>query len=263
MKIKAMIAEDERLVREELAYLLQQEQDFLLCPSAENGRQLLELFHQYKPDVIFLDIHMPSLSGTEVAKQLKYDLAEENTKGPMFVFTTAYDEYAVEAFELEAVDYLLKPYDLQRFKEALARIRKRFINMEHDETSRKESEVAPANVPVLQRAISSKLLIEDGEKMVVITPLSICFATKSERFTEIYTESQMIQTKMTLQELEDQLHGLPFFRPHRSYLVNLDYIQEITPWFNGAYNIVLKNKEKTQIPVSRSAAKQLFEILKK
>jgi two-component system response regulator LytT len=242
MKIKVMIAEDERLTREELAYLLQQEEQFILCPSAENGQQLLELYEQYEPDVIFLDIHMPSLSGIDAAKHLR-NHKKKNKRIPYLIFTTAYEEYAIEAFNLEAVDYLLKPYDTQRFKKALSRVYKHLEQ------------------PLSQRTTYSKLLIDDGEKKVVLTPQSIYYAVRSDRLVEIHTEKGIIQAKMNLQDLEEKLTHSPFFRSHRSYLVNLDYIHEIVPWFNGAYNLILNNKEQTKIPVSRSAAKSLFEIL--
>jgi two-component system response regulator LytT len=245
MKLKVMIAEDERLAREELAFLLQQNTDLIVCPSAENGHQLIDLYHQYQPDIIFLDIHMPSLSGIDAANQLRNLRQGTNRNGPCFIFTTAYDEYAVEAFNLEAVDYLLKPYDFPRLKEAISRAYK----------------YLKRSTP--QRSHSSKLLIEDGEKVVVLSPKSIYYAVRSQRHLEIHTDQEVIQTKMTLQELEEELSDSSFFRPHRSYLVNLDYIQEIIPWFNGAYNLVLKNKQAVQIPVSRSSAKQLFEILQK
>lgn len=253
MSIRAMIAEDERLAREELAYLIQQEKDFILCPSAENGSQFLELYVQYRPDVLFLDINMPVLSGMEVAKEL-VKLGQDG-KRPLIVFTTAYDEYAAQAFDLEAVDYLLKPYHAERFKDAISRVRKRLISMNLSEG---HPPVA-AERPLFSKGI--KLLIEEGEKMVVVAANSVHYAVKTERSVEIYTDQGKIQTKMTLQELEDKVKGLAFFRPHRSYLVNLDYIEEITPWFNGAYNIKLKHKDETRIPVSRNAAKELFRLL--
>ncbi|KKI90037.1 histidine kinase [Bacillus sp. SA1-12] len=240
MKIKVMIAEDERLTREDIAFLIQQEKEFILCPSAENGQQLIELYEQYEPDLVILDINMPSLSGIDAAKQLR-KLSNGKSK-PYLIFTTAYDEYAVEAFNLEAVDYLLKPYDVERFKEALSRVKRQMIQSE-----RKNSH-------------SSKLLIDNGEKVVVLTPQSIFFAVRSERLVEIHTDKGLVQTKMTLQDLEDKLPS-SFFRSHRSYLVNLDYIDEIVPWFNGAFNIILKNNDQLKIPVSRSSAKQLFDLL--
>ncbi len=253
MTIRVMVAEDERLVREELIYMLQQEKDFLLCPSAESGEQLLELYEKFEPDVIFLDIHMPLMSGVDVAKKLTKD--KENP--PLFVFITAYDDYALEAFEVEAVDYLLKPYDESRLKEASDRIRRRLSSSSKPVSPNEKNKRNSTNsIPA-----SSKLLIDDGEKVVVLSPESIYYATRVERFVEIHTANEYVQGKMTLQELEEKLKGFPFFRTHRSYLVNLDFIQEITPWFNGAYNLILKGEKKTRIPVSRSAQKKLFQLL--
>ncbi|GIN21277.1 LytR/AlgR family response regulator transcription factor [Siminovitchia fordii] len=253
MTIRVMVAEDERLVREELIYMLQQEKDFLLCPSAESGEQLLELYEKFEPDVIFLDIHMPLMSGVDVAKKLTKD--KENP--PLFVFITAYDDYALEAFEVEAVDYLLKPYDESRLKEAVDRIRRRHLSSSKSDSPNEKNKRNSTNlIPA-----SSKLLIDDGEKVVVLSPESIYYATRVERFVEIHTADEFVQGKMTLQELEEKLKGFPFFRTHRSYLVNLDFIQEITPWFNGAYNLILKGEKKTRIPVSRSAQKKLFQLL--
>lgn len=238
MKIKALVAEDERLVREELMYLLQQEDDFDVCPGAENGQQLLSLYHLYEPDVIFLDIQMPSLSGMDAAQKL----VVQQKKTPLFVFVTAYEEHAVQAFNLEATDYLLKPYDENRFQETLHRIRKGLTH------------VPP--VPY-----QSKLLVEDEAKLVVLTPESIVYAARVDRLIEIHTTREVVRSKMTLHELEAKLKGHPFYRSHRSYLVNLNYIDEIEPWFNGAYNIVLADEMQTKIPVSRTSAKPLFQLL--
>lgn len=183
----------------------------------------------------------------EAVKTIREEHLETNHKYPYFIFTTAYDEYAVEAFELDAVDYLLKPYDAERFRESIARLRK------HMQTQ--PDAPSPAPVP--------KLLIEHHEKLVVLNPESIYYAVRSDRMIEIHTEKDTIETKMSLQELEKKLTGHPFFRPHRSFLVNLNCIREIIPWFNGAYNLILKDKQQSKIPVSRSAAKSLFERLRK
>ena len=242
MKINVMIAEDEYLAREELIYMLEKEKDITLCPSAETGEELVELYLEHKPDVLFLDIEMPGISGVEVAKQIM----KSTNNPPLFVFTTAYDAYAIDAFEIEAVDYLLKPFDQVRLHQAMERVRKRLLDSSESST----------HIPGKS---SSKLLIDDGEKMIVLSPDSIYYAVPSQRMLEIHTENEVIESKMTLQELEKKLEGRSFFRTHRSYLVNLNHILEITPWFNGAYNITLKNKEKTTIPVSRSARKALFE----
>ena len=242
MKINVMIAEDEYLAREELIYMLEKEKDITLCPSAETGEELVELYLEHKPDVLFLDIEMPGISGVEAAKQIM----KSTNNPPLFVFTTAYDAYAIDAFEIEAVDYLLKPFDQVRLHQAMERVRKRLLDSSESST----------HIPGKS---SSKLLIDDGEKMIVLSPDSIYYAVPSQRMLEIHTENEVIESKMTLQELEKKLEGRSLYRTHRSYLVNLNHILEITPWFNGAYNITLKNKEKTTIPVSRSARKALFE----
>lgn len=250
--IKVMIAEDEWLARKELVYLLGQEEEIELMPHASNGKELLELVNEWEPDAIFLDIHMPELDGMQAARLLK-----NAGQAPLIVFTTAHDDHAVEAFGLNAVDYLLKPYSHERLKESLARIR---------------SKLSTISVPTPQpnkMLFSSKarnwnkLLITEGEKHVLLDPETILYAEREEKSIHIYTYSnQIYMSKMSLQELENKLGELPFFRPHRSYLVNLNSIDELVPWFNGAFNLILKDEKRTQIPVSREMAKELFKLLK-
>jgi two-component system, LytTR family, response regulator LytT len=268
--IKAMIAEDEPLAREELAYLIRQEEDVELCPSAENGQQLLQLYRRYRPDVIFLDIEMPKRSGIDAARRIREDNREADGAVPLFVFTTAYDEYAVQAFDLEAVDYLLKPFDPERLHEAMARIRKvlrRNTALSDQNRSKGSGEEKSGTLqrdpktPLHRWPDPKKLLVEDGEKVVVLDPSTICYAVRVNRRVAIHTEKEVVYAKITLQELEELLRNYPFYRSHRSYLVNLDYIKEIVPWFNGACNLILKNKDDTKIPVSRAAVKPLFELL--
>lgn len=249
MEIKVMIAEDEYLAREELQFLLENEKDITILPSAETGEELLELYFEHRPEVIFSDIEMPGISGVEAAKQI----ITSTKDAPIFIFTTAYDAYAVDAFEVHALDYLLKPFDQVRLQQTLERVREMISSKKQDEqTELNVSTQAPSPT-------GNKLLVDDGEKMIVLAPESIYYAVPSQRMLEIHTENDVIESKMTLQELEKKLSGRAFFRTHRSYLVNLNHILEITPWFNGAYNITLKDKEKTTIPVSRSARKALFE----
>lgn len=247
MKIRAMIAEDEQMARKELLYLLNNEEDIILTPHAETGEQVIELYFEHKPDVIFLDVEMPEMTGIEAAQYI----VNRGEAIPLFVFTTAYDEYAIDAFEVEAVDYLLKPYEETRFKKTLDRIRKIIANRNVEKEDEKEIDTSV-----------SKLLIDDGERMVVVSPESIYYAVPNKRLLEIHTEDQVIMSRMTLQELEEQLKGHSFFRPHRSYLVNLNHVLEITPWFNGTSNLTLKDKQRTKIPVSRSASKTILKLFK-
>ncbi|GEN88800.1 LytTR family DNA-binding domain-containing protein [Oceanobacillus sp. FSL W8-0428] len=247
MKIHTMVAEDEQLAREELIYLLEREQDIKLLPSAETGEQLVELYKEYEPDVIFLDVHMPGMRGIEAAKKI-LELAYIET--PLFIFTTAYDDYAVEAFDIEAVDYMLKPYDTERFQKAMNRLRKRMRQLKS-----KDKQLSKQSIPS-----SSKLLIDNDDRTIVLSPDAIYYAVPYKRMLEIHTEDKVIYSRMSLQELEKKLQGHAFFRTHRSYLVNLNHIQEITPWFNGASNITLQDKNQTKIPVSRTARKHLFDL---
>lgn len=260
-RIKIMIAEDERLAREELTYLLEQEPDIELLPHAANGKELLELVPLRQPDVIFLDVHMPELEGLQAARMLK-----ASPLSPMIVFTTAYDEYAVEAFGLNAIDYLLKPYSHLRLKETLQRIRSRAhegLASSGEEAHDAANQTATSSTEAAVRSMRGKLLIDDGDKHVVVDPEGILFAVREERIVRIVTvEGQRITSKSTLQELEERLAGHSFFRPHRSYLVNVNRIAELSPWQNGAYNIVLKDEQRTMIPLSREAARDLFRLLR-
>ncbi len=237
-----LIAEDEQLARDELSYLLENEQDVVLCPSSKNGDELIQHYQDYAPDVLFLDIHMPGMNGIEVAETIR---KANPLKQPLIVFTTAYDHYAVQAFELQATDYLLKPFDQERFSETMQRVRRALHN--------------PKSEP---KQKLDKLVISTDEKMVVLNPLDIGYVERIDRTLKIYTlKNDVVKTKMTLKELEEKLESYPFYRPHRSYLVNLDAIEEITPWFNGAYNIIIRDTNRSTIPVSRTAAKAFFEVL--
>ncbi|MBO8163668.1 MAG: response regulator transcription factor [Brevibacillus sp.] len=255
MTIKVMIADDERLAREELSYLLSREQDVQLLPSAANGRELLELARQYQPQVVFLDIKMPEMEGIEAARILT---AFDNS--PLIVCSTAYEDYAVEAFGLDAVDYLLKPTDPVRLKETMNRIRTR-LAQRHKQQSAEEAAGHTSQAAAASAVKPAKLLIDDGTRLVVVDPSTILYAEREGRTINIHTLRQRYTSKLTLQQLADKLAAYPFFRTHRSYLVNLDYVYEVIPWFNGAYNVTLKDEKQTQIPVSRSCAKELFRRL--
>ena len=244
MPIRVMIAEDERLAREELHYLLQQEADVELLPHATNGRELLEMVERHQPDVVFLDIKMPELEGTQAARMLA-----SRKQHPLIVFSTAYEEYAVEAFKLYAVDYLLKPTEPKRLKETMQRVRERL------EKSRAETVAAAV------QGKRPRLLVEENNRLVVIDPASIVYIVREERIVRICTQKQVYTTKLTLAQLEEKLQAYDFYRTHKSYLVNLQYVSELEPWFNGAYNLTVKGDSRTRIPVSRTAVKDLLKRL--
>lgn len=241
MKIRIMIAEDERLAREELIYLLQQETDVELLATATNGRELLELVDANEPDVVFLDIKMPELEGTQAARMLA-----SRKQQPLIVFCTAHEEFAVDAFKLYAVDYLLKPFEPKRIQETMQRVRERLVKAKAEQT-------APSK--------RSKLLVEENNRLVVIDPATIVYAVREERFVQIHTQTEAYTTKMTLTQLAEKLQAYDFFRTHKSYLVNLQFVSELTPWFKGAYNLSLKGDARIKIPVSRTSAKDLLRKL--
>lgn len=254
MSIRVMVAEDERLAREELVYLLEQEDEIEILPQANNGRELLLYIEQYEPDVIFVDIQMPEISGLQAARMLS-----SRKNPPMIVFTTAHEDYAVEAFGLNALDYLLKPYDHLRLKETMSRIRSRMLSKTNPDESL--SPKVPNGRMHGTASRFTKLVIDDGSRKILIDPGAILYAERDERSVHIHTTDQKYTTKITLQQLEERLNEYSFFRPHRSYLVNLNMILELVPWFNGAYNVILKDKQRTQIPVSRSSVKDLLDLL--
>lgn len=240
MPIRIMIAEDERLAREELSYLLQQEVDVELLPSATNGRELLELVDVHNPDVVFLDMKMPEMEGGQAARMLA-----SRKQQPLIVFCTAHEEFAVTAFKLNAVDYLLKPTEPRRLVETMQRVRERLYQAKADHTTAKRS----------------KLLVEENDRLVVIDPAEIIYAVREDRHVQIHTQTHSYTTRMTLTELATRLHLYDFFRTHKSYLVNLHYVSELTPWFNGAYNLTLKGEGNVRIPVSRTTVKALLKKL--
>jgi two-component system, LytTR family, response regulator LytT len=247
--LRILIAEDERLAREELIYLLSKEQDVVILPPAVSGAEALDFARKHKPDVVFLDVQMPEMDGLQAAHGL-----HELDPRPFIVFTTAYDQYALDAFQVDAVDYLLKPYEEERFRKTLLRIRER-----KSEAGKRKFVQSPLAAPSPNK--KTKLLIEDAGRMVVLEAELLLYAVKEEKLTRIYmSDGRCYASKQTLQELEEKL-GSAFFRPHRSYLVNLDYIHEIEPWFNGAYNAVLKDAHRTKIPVSRISAKDMIRML--
>ncbi|MFC0213501.1 LytR/AlgR family response regulator transcription factor [Paenibacillus chartarius] len=262
--MKVMIAEDERLARDELMYLLSQEDDVEILACADNGTELLELVRLQRPHVVFLDIHMPGLNGVETAERL-----QRQGSAPYIVFATAYEQFALDAFRLEAVDYVLKPYEEERLRKTLQRIRARL-----SETPAWPASAAGALPPPLPAeaaqlhakppaaGVKPKLLIEDGSRMLVIDPAAIAYAVKEEKRTLIHMADGQVHTaRQTLQELELRFGPYAFFRSHRSHLVNVDCIEEIEPWFNGAYNLILKDARHSRIPLSRGAAKELMHRL--
>jgi two-component system response regulator LytT len=239
LRIQVMVVDDEPLSREELKHLLCAYEQIQIVGEADCGESALEKIVTLEPDVVFLDIEMAEMSGLSLAKML-----QRIKRPPSIVFATAYPNYAVEAFRYEAVDYLLKPFDEVQVGETVWRLIRKF---------EKERPSSP------ERAVR-KLAIEEEDGIVYVSPHEILYCCREIKDTLIVTAHKTYSTKVTLKELEQKLQGNLFFRPHKSYLVNVQKVEQLTPWFNGAYQLTLAGTD-AKIPVSRNYVKALRQRL--
>lgn len=243
-RIRCVIIEDELPTQQELRFLLE-EYDFIeIAGCAADGDSGYAMIRELQPEVVFLDISIPGMSGVEVAEKLRF-----MSRPPQVVFTTAHSEHAVRAFDLGAVDYLLKPYDEKRVHLTLQRILNRNISVG-------EPVKPAAGEPAVK--MQDKLPALQGGKTVLLEVKSISYCISENETIVIYSDEGQLQSINTLQELIDRA-GL--FRIHKSCVVNISRIREIYPWFNGTYQIVLDNQEKSELSVSRSYVKPLKKKL--
>lgn len=236
--LKCVIVEDEFPAREELKFFISNHKSIQLEKEFDNPVDALKYLQENKVDVVFLDINMPELDGMNLGKILiKMD------KDLKIIFITAYKDYAAEAFEIKAFDYLLKPYSDKRINEVLDNL----TNSKNDESIKNINQI-------------NKITVFSDEKIFIISLDSIYYIEASEKETLVYTKDEVYSSKMKISKLEEFLPKNKFYRTHRSYIVNLDKITEIEPWFNGTY--VLKVKDlKFKIPVSRNNIKEFKELL--
>jgi two-component system LytT family response regulator/two-component system response regulator LytT len=248
--ITVLIADDEKLARRDLRFLLKSIPGIKVAGEAKNGVEALDKIEKLSPHITFLDIEMPGLNGLQVVEKL----IERGTETSV-VFVTAYDHYAVRAFEVNAVDYLLKPVASERLKETLRRIRKRLedngptgIDLESLLTAVKAKEVRKLSI----RMEESHRIIDEADLIYAVVEKGV--------ITAITKDSKGTLSCDSLDELQKMLPGELFLRVHRSYVVNIDMIEEVMPWFSGTYRLKLKNN--SVIPLSRKHAKNLRSILR-
>ena len=248
--IRCIIVDDEKPARDELTYLLSSIEDIMVVGEAENGIQAIRKAIEEKPQLVFLDVNMPGINGIDVAKVL----AALESK-PLIVFITAYDSYAVSAFEVSAFDYLLKPVSEERLRNSLDRIRSMVSSREArvlDKLDKLSGELG------LSR--STRIVGYQNGMLFPIELDEILFLTLEEKNTIVVCERGKFQINGTLSELQEKLSDRKFFRSHKSYIVNLDRIDSIEPWFNSTYNIYIKGIDES-IPVSRTYAKAFKEAM--
>jgi DNA-binding LytR/AlgR family response regulator len=255
--LRAIVVDDEQLARDELCYHLAQLDTVEIVAQAGNGLEALAAIERHGPDVVFLDVQMPGLTGFEVARRIL-----QHATPPGVVFVTAFDQHAIEAFEVNAVDYLLKPVDAARLEQAVRRAGRRL-------GSERPSEPLSDQLERLVKMMATRhdrrdqIAVKVGERFLLIRAEEIIFASLADESITIVT-GQVAGTSnyRTLDELHARLDPEVFWRVHRSHLVNINKIKEIVPWFSRNYILRMKDPKATEIPVSRSQTKRLREYLK-
>ena len=259
--LRVLVVDDEQLAREELCFQLNQTEDIEIVGQASNGPEALVASDELDPDVVFLDIQMPGLTGFEVARRL----LERADDAPAVVFVTAYDQHALEAFDVNAVDYLLKPVDAARLQQAVARVRRRLGAARQEGEPRLLNEQVEQIVKIMasRQSRREQVAVKTGERFWLVQADEIIFASLADESITIVT-GQVAGTSnyRTLDDLQARLDPETFWRVHRSHLVNINKIKEIVPWFSRNYILRMKDAKGTEIPVSRAQTKRLREYLK-
>jgi two-component system LytT family response regulator/two-component system response regulator LytT len=271
MDIKALVVDDEQLAREELCYLLGQAGVSVVAQAA-NGPDALAAIEAHEPDLVFLDVQMPGLNGFEVARRV----LERTDAAAEIVFVTAFDQYAIDAFQVDAVDYLLKPVDPERLEQAVQRARRRLTTRAAGTSGATADADGAADRPIanaeLERLVKrlaqgqdrpERLAIKVGERFLLVDATDVIFATLADEVVTVAaTGFTGTSNYRTLDDLQAQLDPGTFWRVHRAYLVNINKIKEIVPWFSRNYILKMSDGKSTEIPVSRSQTKRLREYLR-
>jgi len=247
--------------------------DVEVLGQGENGIEAVEMIRTLDPDVVFLDVQMPGLDGFAVLKKLLEK--GEAAHLPQIIFATAFDHYAVRAFDVNAIDYLLKPFDRSRVMQAVERARQRIYEVEAQQgsaTGLPQREISgDARLDALIRLMeqqhaasrpqSGKIVLQAQSRLLLVDQKDICFASIEEGTISVVTSSMEGQSKCrTLEELLELLDPTIFWRAHRSYVVNINHIKEVVPWFKSSYQLRMSDKQHTEIPVSRAQTKRLREL---
>ncbi len=252
--IRALIIDDEKPSRDELKYLLSEIEILEIVGEAEDGIEALTMIRRLEPDILFLDIQMPEMSGIELAENI-----QKMKNNPFIIFTTAYDTFAIKAFELGALDYLLKPYDGERLEKSI----KRFLESRTISLDDVSTKIAKLLDFYRNRDTGSEVLritVIDGEHYCPLKPEDIVVLIASGKKTRIVTKEKEYEDHKTISHFEEVLKERNFFRCHRSYLINLNFIQKIGLWFNNTYQLSMENLSE-RVPVSRSKVHEFRKLM--
>jgi two-component system, LytTR family, response regulator len=260
--LRTIVVDDEQLARDELCFLLQQMGGVEVVGQAGNGVEALRVIEEYEPDLVMLDVQMPGLTGFEVARRVL-----QAGVGSQLVFVTAFDQYAIDAFEVNAVDYLLKPVEADRLSVAVDRVRKRLSAdrpvAQPGKAPRDEEFERLVQMLAERHERRQQLAIKVDDRFMLIHADEVVHASVEDDHIRVVTNSLSgTSNYRTLDELQARLDPAVFWRVHRSHLVNINKIKEIVPWFSRNYILKMKDGKGTEIPVSRSQTRRLREYLK-
>jgi two-component system LytT family response regulator len=250
-RIKVLIADDELLARKFIRRMLKQDPEVEIVAECNNGAEAVTMIRKEKPDLVFLDVQMPELNGFAVLDAVKLDHL------PEIIFTTAYESYAIRAFELHALDYLLKPFDQVRFKAALRYAKERF-HAQQDETKHLQIGTLLESIRAQQQYLDRVIIRADG-RITFLHVREIDWIEADDKYVHLHTGKGTRMVRQTLTTMETQLDPKKFVRVHRSTMVNVDRIKELQPLFNGEHSLVLE--DGTRLTLSRKYKEKLFEVL--
>lgn len=243
--LRTLVVDDEKLARDRLCGFLRAMEEVELVGEASNGPEAVAMIEDRRPDLVLLDVQMPGMDGFGVLRQL--------THRPSVVFATAYDHYALKAFEVQAADYLLKPISRDRLREAVRRVR-----------DRRDRSAAGADLQAAVRALhqrekryATQLTVQKGRQILLLATAEVFWFEVEYRLVYAHTASERFMSNYTLKDLEERLDPEVFFRAHKSRLVNLQHVKAIVPWFGGRYKLLMRNPAASEVELSRAQARVL------
>jgi len=243
--IRTVIVDDEKLARDRLASFLRTADDIDVVAQAKDGVEAVRVIEETAPDLVFLDVQMPGLDGFGVLNSL--------TKRPRVIFATAFDEYAIRAFEVQAIDYLLKPISRARLEEAVRRVR---ANMEdHGPTPEFRRLLERLGAP--ERRFLQQIPAHRGKQILIVPVEDVLWLEVEFRLVYAHVDGDRYMTNFTLKQLEERLDPEVFFRAHKSRLVNLRQVKAIVPWFGGRYKLAMRDRAGSEVELSRTQARTL------